>query len=197
MRYLQIINIDGTKGCGKSTQIGLLRNHFKDIGFEVQVNDVRDIESAYSSNKNIVNFLESTQNGIVINNGSIARPIVSDLVSGLQKEEIIDKYRESIFQNDTLYFKYGVANILLVLDNLEEANRRLAKRSKIMGLETEQIENLDLEQGIVNGMLHFDDHVISKNIEFRYIEIKPEDSMLDVKENILEYIENHYEIKKP
>lgn len=197
MQYLRIINVDGTRGCGKSTQINLLANYLKQLGISVLVNDVRNAETAHFAYEKTLNFLQASETNIVINNGSIARPVLEDLVSGTSKEEVESIYKNYIFNTNQLYFEYGAANLLLVLEDLDCANSRIAKKNQLLKTETPLILDQMREKSIVEGMMHFDDHVLSKNMEFIHILIDASDSMLAVRQKITDYLNEHFEIKKP
>lgn len=197
-KYLQIVNIDGTEGSGKTTQIQLLKSRLRLLGSSVLVNHLDDnIESARQVLTKTLSFLKEAEYGVVINDGSIARAMAVDLVDGISKETIIEKYRDVFFIQNSLYHQFGTSNILIVMDDILEAQKRLARNKKILGIEDTNTLDLVREKKITEMMQNFDSLVISTNMYFHSIEVGSTEKMNDVCTKIYKYLLDNFEIKKP
>jgi hypothetical protein len=196
-KYLRIINLDGTEGSGKSTQIHLLCAFFTKHKIPFIVNYLEDnIESGIETSKKTDEFLSKEEFGVVINDGSPARMMVKELVSGETSKNILEKYKNLLSANERLFHKYGVANLLFIMEDLEEASNRINKRSKLIKSDYVGLDTIK-EKEIVIGMKFFDIHPISKGLKFDIIEVLASDSMIDVSEAVFSYIDDNFEIKKP
>lgn len=196
-KYLRIINIDGTEGCGKTTQINLLSAYFTRLNIPHKVNCLEDnLESGIRTAEATKKYLEETDGAVVINDGSPARMVVTELVSGVPTNDILGKYKNLLFANEQLSHAYGTANLLLVLPDVAEANRRIQKRRELMGAKKYEL-NLELEKDIVKGMQFFDQHPTSKGLKFDVIKIGNQETMLEISESILKYLQDNFEIKNP
>jgi hypothetical protein len=196
-KELQIINIDGTEGSGKSTQIGMLAAHFRMAGINVKINRMEDnIESAIHCAEDTEEFLQENPDGVVINDGSIARMMVVDLVKGITQPKVVDKHKEIIHLHEVMNHKYGVANILFVMEDLEECNRRLKRESDLLHNSSYKTINPKVEGVVVNGIRAFDDNVVTQNMKFHVFEIDKEDSILDIKKALIKYLEESFKFKK-
>ena len=194
---LKIISIDGTRGAGKSSQIGVLSRHFKTLGLKVSSVKVGgSIDDDMAHMAYIEAFLSKTSDGIVIMDGSIARPMVKDLISGIPTPTILEKYRELTHAYERLDHKYGIACFLIVMSDLRECGLRLEKYNKMMGLNT-PIPDLSAERDVVLGMKNFNNHIVSKNLNFQILDIVPENTMMEIQKAILEKLDEKYEFEKP
>lgn len=193
-RPLKIISIDGTKGSGKTSQIGMLARLFKtsDIPCLV-VGAGKDAASGQLSIQKIRTFIAENPNGIAILDGSIARMMVADLMIGKQKEAVIDEYKHLTHAYERLDHEFGIAAFLMIMDDLGEGERRLVKRKALLGIDTENYDPA-YEADIVNGMRFFNNHVASKNMTFRIIEINNDDTMMDVNRNLMKSLNNNYDM---
>jgi thymidylate kinase len=194
-KALKIISIDGTRGSGKTNQINMLARHFKTVGLVPSIVKIETTPDSGLPNLQLIDeFLTKNSNGIVIMDGSIARPMVSDLIDGIASTKVIDRYKHSTHDYEKIDKKYGVAGILFVMDNLEEANNRLKKRNSMATPEGTSIDSLDRERDIVSGMRTFNNHIASKNIEFHTFNIEPTDSMLSIHREVLSYLSDNFNI---
>lgn len=197
-RYLRIINIDGTEGSGKTTQIKMISDYFKTIGVPCKVNYLDDnIESGIAACQETMKFLQENEYGVVINDGSPARMIVTDLVFGMQNLQVLEKYKELLQIQEVANHKYGTANLLLVMEDVDEAHRRLLRKGQLFGVDTYGIQDLQKETDVVNAMKKFDVHPASKGLKFDVINVGPKEPILDVSLKIKEFIDKNFEIKKP
>ena len=90
-----------------------------------------------------------------------------------------------------------MANILLVMDDLDTCNDRLLKRAKFTEKEQIGIVDYQAEWYIIMGLRRFDDNVISKSLKFHVVETDTDDSILEVQEDLMEYLIENFPIKKP
>lgn len=195
---LRIINIDGVDGIGKTTQIRILYTSLKADGIPVKVLHLKDnVKSALALSYEANEFLKENENGIVICDGSIARMIVVDDLAGISQQDLMEKYRSVIFEYEKLNHSYGVTNILMVTDDVQFCHNRILKRGKLANKEESGILDFEHEKDIVKGMKFFDSHIISKNLKFHVVEIESEDSILEIKEEIWDFLTENYTIKKP
>lgn len=197
-KILQIINIDGTEGSGKSTQINMLALYFKTCGLVVKVNRMEDnIESAIHCAEDTEEFLQNNPNGIIINDGSIARMIVMDLIRGVPQPEVVQKHLKIIHLHEVMHHKYGTANLLFVMEDLDECNRRLKKEAELLQNSSYKTINPKVENAVVNGIRAFDHNVITQNMKFHVLEITKDDNILEIKTSLIKYLEEYFRFKQP
>lgn len=195
---LNIINIDGVDGIGKTTQIHMMAMNLKKAGVPVLTVFIDDsIDSALDAAKKIDEFLGSNPNGMVLSDGSIARMIVVDSLSGMQKSKIVQKYQSVIHAYEGLHYKYGVTNILMITEDIQFCHDRLVKRGKLLKKPEKGIESFQDQLDIVQGMRLIDAHTISKQLIFEVFDIDEEDSILEVQDMIWDYLKEKFGIKKP
>jgi adenylylsulfate kinase-like enzyme len=120
-RPLRIISIDGTRGAGKSSQISLLSKHLKSIGMTVStlyMTAGEPIQSGLIAIEFCETFLAKNDKNVVILDGSIARPMVVDIMSGMSNTNLMEKYKALTSAFERLDHRYDVANFLLVMDDM-------------------------------------------------------------------------------
>lgn len=193
-RPLKIISIDGTKGSGKTSQIGMLARLLKDNSIPCLVIQAgKDIAAGQVAIQKIRTFVSENPNGIAILDGSIARMMVSDLMIGKAKDRVIDEYKYLTHDYERLDHEFGIASFLMIMDDLKEGERRLVKRKALLGIEAEEYDP-GYEADIVNGMRFFNNHVASKNMTFRIIDIESEDTMMKIHKKLMDLLSNSYEL---
>lgn len=196
-KKLNIISIDGAEGVGQTTQINLLFKHFKDLDIPVLVNTLDDsIPSAFAMIKQTNKFLQQNPNGIVLNDGSIARMIVIDMSKLTHNKTLIEKYRLIMNEHEYLSHQYGMGNILLVPDDIEFCKKRLIRRAKLKKEKTPNLNQLYHQMDIVRGMRFFNNHVISRDVNFNIIDISDDESMLQIHNKVLNLLKEIFDIKK-
>jgi len=192
-----MISIDGIRGVGKTTQINMLARHFRGMGVDILViKSGEDVDSGVEAIEKTNTFLEK-ENTMVIMDGSVARMMVVELVSGIAETVVTDKYKSLINGYERLNHKYGIVGLLMVMDDLEECNKRILKKSALSGLPEAAIDNPAVEVDIVSGMRFFNNHVASKSVKFHTFNIEASNSMLDIQKLILSYLSENYKIKQP
>lgn len=197
-KELKIINIDGVEGIGKTTQINMLTRYFLDLGVDCLSLNLEDtIVSGAECIENTKEFLKTTPNGVVICDGSIARAMAIDLVNGTPTLSINKKYKDIIYEYECLNHQFGVANILIIMDNIQTCHERILKRGKLLGVAELGIQDFVKERRIVKALRHFDNNLMSKSLNFHVLKTEEMDSILVVQKKILDYLEENFKIKKP
>lgn len=194
-RKLQIVNIDGQPGVGKTTQTNMLCGYFNLNGRPVLENTYRDHEDIIDILMKSEKFLDNNPDGIVVNNGSIARSIQEDMINDTKLKDIEEKYRIILFQYQRLYHKFGMANILLLVD-INACNDRIIKRQKLLKEKTAGMTDLIHQSRIVEGLRQFDNYTISRDMKFHVLETDVQDTMLNVQRDLLDLLNDNFEIKK-
>ena len=187
MKTVQIINIDGTRGAGKTTQVYQLKQYFMKLGRAVDINQMQNnLESGLSVLNKTDEFLIKNPNGIVINEGSIARMIANDMSNNLPKDEIYDKYRKLLSKYEVMDHKYKNANVLLLLEDLAECNRRLKKQAELLKQSFGSTLFLEFtEVNILKLMKIFDNQTLVQNIKFESVYVKSTDSILKIRDRLI------------
>lgn len=200
-RPLRVISIDGTRGAGKSSQIAMLSRHLKSIGMVVSTLKMTDGDDPILSGKIAMEFVESflakADNHVVILDGSIARPMVVDIMTGMSNIVLAEKYKALMHSYEKIDHRYGIANFLLVMDDMEECGRRIKKFKTLTGQGNDEILDLNQEHDIVNGMRFFNNHIASKNIQFYILDLFPQQSMLEINKLVLAKLAEKYEFTLP
>ncbi len=199
-RPLKIVSIDGTRGAGKSSQVAMLSKHFKSIGMKVstlKMTDGEPIQSGLIALEFTKIFLEKGEDHLVILDGSIARPMVGDIITGMSNTALFDKYKNLTEAYERLDHKYGIASFLMVMDDMEECNRRITKRKALTGVGAGEVEDLNQEHDIVSGMRFFNNHIVSKNIQFQVLDVEPHNTMNEIHKTIMTKLSDKYEFSKP
>lgn len=142
-------------------------------------------------------FLAKSDDHIVILDGSIARPMVGDIISGMSNTALFDKYKTLTQAYEALDHKYNIANFLMVMDDVEECKRRIQKHKTLTGVDNSELEDVDKENDVVSGMRFFNNHIVSKNIQFQVIEVDPRHSMIDINKMIMQKLSDSYDFSKP
>jgi len=186
----RIICIDGLRGSGKTTQANRLKKKFKELNIPIlSLKSEDNLNLIYDNIKKTDKFLKENKNGMVVKDGSVARMIVIDLLNGIFKEKIIEKYRKALYQYACLMHKYGLISFLIISDDIETFNQRILSRNRLLKNNELGIEDLKKEKDILNRMKSFDDHIISGDIKFIPISIDKYDTILEIEDKIWKYLE--------
>ena len=199
VKPLRIISIDGTRGVGKSSQIAMLSKYFKSLGMSVstlKMTSGEPIQSGLIALEFTKTFLEKSTDNLVILEGSIARPMVGDIMTGMSNTALLEKYKHLTHQYEVLFNSYGIANFLLVMDDISECNRRIKRFKDLTGHGNDPVENTSHEADIVSGMRYFNNHIASKNITFQVLDVRPTNTMLEIHKTIMDKLSEKYEFKK-
>jgi len=197
-KKLKIINIDGTDGVGKTTQINMLHIWLKKQDIPCKTLYLEDnAESAREALKETRDFLNSVSDSVVICDGSIARMMVLDMLNNIPQRNIVENYKDILHDYEVISHKYGVFNLLMVMDNTYECGDRISKREKLLGNINKGIKNHELEKEVINLLRNFNNYTISKSLIFNVFEIEERDSILEVHDRIIKYLQDNFEIKKP
>lgn len=199
-RPLRVISIDGTRGAGKTSQISMLTKYFKSAGMVVSTLKMTDGDPVLSGIVTIEfakSFLDKNNNNLVIIDGSIARPMVADMITGMSTVALQEKYKRLTSAYERLDHEFGVASFLMVMDDIEECNKRLRRKKALTGTSNNEVVDLIQEHDIVSGMRFFNNYIASKNIKFDVLDIHPLNSILDLNKSIITKLTEKYDFKKP
>ena len=192
---LRVISVDGTRGSGKTSQINMLSRLMMSLKLPfLVVKPGSDELSTITALKESDLFLQNTPNGVVIMDGSVARPMVLDLIAGTSPMVVIDRFKHTMHNYEILHQKYNIASLLFVMDNAEKARERLAKKSVLEGNEGVNIKDTDVETELISGMRTFNNHIASKNIKFHTFNLEPSDSIMAIHEQVKKYLYQNYDI---
>jgi len=192
-RKLDIINIDGIPGIGVSSQITLLNRYFNKL--EVYNSSITNSIDSMRSFVDEAN-LHVNDKSIVICDGSIAQGIQIDYQNGIKADAFEEKYGEILRKYKVMSHKYGVANILITMDDIEECKKRVEKRDRLLNIESKKID-FEKEASIINGLKNFDNYTFTANMKFYTINIDKEDTMLEIHDEVIKILNDNFEIKKP
>lgn len=196
-KSLKIVSIDGTRGTGKSSQVRMLADYLKKAGLKCSTLKAgEDAQHNLISLQFIESFLAKGDDHVVILDGSIARPMVTELISGTSAVDVIDHYKHVMHDYEKLNQKYGICGILFVMDDLEEILRRYERFTELTGI---VIQDLDLtkEHDIISGMRTFNNHIASKNISFHVFNMDSGDSIMAIQKEVVKYLHEKYDIPVP
>lgn len=195
-KKISIINIDGVDGIGKTTQINMLmvRLSQKNIPLlNLQLTDT--LQSGLDCAQQTWDFLKQNPDGIVITDGSIAKMLVLDLLNGISSNEIIEHYRTLLHEHECLNHRYGMANILLIMDDMDTCNGRILKRNKLNKTIGVEITDFTKERQIIRSLRQFNTNIISRSLDFHVIETDDSQSIIEVYEEIVDYLTDKYFFK--
>lgn len=196
-KLLKIVNIDGVRGIGVTTQTNMLRLSLQKMGLSVKsLKMEKTVDSISKCLSEIESIINENSNDVVVIEGSMARAISIDILSGMSQSLISDKYREIINKYEVLNHKYGIANILLISDDLKMCEDRIKKRKRLLNQQDMSDVDFNLEKDIVKHMNLLDNTTIIKSIKFHIINIEKDDYMLNVQDAIITYLDNNFQTKK-
>lgn len=186
MRKKIIINIDGPRAIGKSTQIHFLAKALRDLGNKVitNVNDKEDYTTKIVSAKKA---FESNETDIVINKHSFMRPIVEDLVDEMSNRQVTNKHGKLIELSQSTRQEYDIVSILLVTDDLAALQQRIVKYNKMTGASISLI-NLEREKKIMQEMILFEKHLMTVNSDTKVLNISPSSPVLEIHKFLLDQV---------
>ena len=179
-----IINIDGPRGIGKSTQIGMLKAYFMDKGLKV-VTDTSD----YPVDMKIHNSVGHLENGedMVLNEGSFLRILAEDFVNGMSQDKVLEKNRKLIELNETTRHNYKIVNIIMASEQTEGLAERIKKFNKLTESSVE-IPDHKKEADILYQIVGFERSMITLNADTKLIYVDLDSSILEVRETLAETI---------
>lgn len=194
---LKIVSIDGTRGTGKSSQVRMLAAYLKKAGLKCSTLKAGDdAQNSLVSLQFIESFLAKGDDHVVILDGSIARPMVTELISGTPSASVVEHYRHVMHDYEKLNQKYGVCGILFIMDDIPEILKRYERYTELTGI---VVQDLDLtkEHDIVSGMRTFNNHVASKNISFHAFNMQLDDSIMAIQKEVISYLHEKYDFPTP
>lgn len=189
-KTIQIINIDGTEGCGKTTQISHLVKKLKESNRKVLMQSMDDtVESGVDIIKNTKKFLNENPDGVVVNDGVIARMVALSLVQGNPIERVQYIFRDLISDYENLNHEFNTKNILLIMDDLSFCNARLKKQAELLQLSSYKMINESVEKQVIGILRNFDNYLIIINLKFHVVEFESTNSILEIHNDIMKLLE--------
>ncbi len=197
-KQLNIINIDGTRGLGKTTQINLLSSYMKRNSIPFIINTLDDtIPTAMKLIDEATQFLIDSPDGIVVFDGSVAEMIVLDMAKGIHMTALEEKYKDVLQKYEVLNHRFNMTNLLLIPDNLQMCHDRIIKRAKLIGQKSDGLKNWTLVRYVIRGLRDFDDYSISRSMTFHVIDVYETETILNIYDKIKSHLKENFEIKKP
>jgi len=189
-RQLKILNIDGVRGVGKSTQLNILANLLKRHGRDVKINQIMDREGLTEAIKNTIESIQENDNAIILNDGSIASFAIQELSKGTSNLSVESIYGDDLFDLQTLNHSVGMVNVILVPESLEYCKENIKRQRRLQGIEF--IDNIDpvMQSTLIDGFDNFNNNVISRELAFKVLPVDSDDSILKIHYNILDAIES-------
>ena len=184
----RFIQFDGIRGAGKTAQVRMLVNHYRSLNYEVESLNLEKFNSLMEGIDYLIKILETT-NKIVIQDGSIARPIVLQIVRSVSRDKIAEKFKEEIRKMETVYHKYKSKGFILLNHDLNTCQERLLKKDAILQKTMSKIEDLMEEGCILNVFSIFNDDVLSRSNNFEVLRYSRE-CILDVHADILKRLQS-------
>ena len=196
-RNLRILNIDGVEGVGKTTQLNIMANYLKNQDIPVQLNRIADSdESIETAIDRTEKFLKEHDDGVILNDGTVAKAMIVQLSTGSRYQDVEDRYKELLFRLQVLDHSYGMVNILVVPEDLNSCDARLKKRQELFGEEVKGIVDPIMQQTLVKGFADFDNSILSRNLKFQVLKVYDDESIMKVHKNLLQLLTDSFEIKK-
>lgn len=190
---VNIINIDGTEGVGKTIQCSLIFNKISKIRPSI-INHLEDTEeSCIETIEKTNDFLSSNENGVVINDGSIARLLANDIASGLQIKDVLERNQKVLHLYEVLCHKYESMNILMICDDIESILERVRVKNNMLGVRGKTVD-LDHESKVVKIMKSLDIHSVSRNLSFSLVQVLIKDSIMTIEKKVNELLIKNFDI---
>ena len=202
MKQLDIVFIDGVAGCGKTSQIVLLRNYLKRRNISTKIFNFENIEKPteiYDMLCMLDKYKQENKDSCALCDGSIAKNIIYDMADNMYGRKFYNKHKENLQKYEYINQTYNISNILINLENIDICEERLSKKQKMQnkefsGLDSQQKEKLAV---VSKGFKNFNNHSLNYNITFNNINTEGHETMLDIHHDIINIIQNNYIIKKP
>jgi len=83
------------------------------------------------------------------------------------------------------------------MEDLESCNERLKTESILLEKTSHKTINHKMEKNVIQGIRKFNHNTITQNLKFHVVEVDSDDSILEIKDSIVEYLEVNFKIKKP
>lgn len=196
-RKLSVLNLDGVEGTGKTTQLNIMANHLRtlEIPFTINQLDGSDESIAEAIGKT-EQFLKDNPNGLVLNDGTIARAIVIHLSTGTPYQAIEELYKDDLHRLQVIEHQFGMVNVLLIPENLDTMDIRIKRRQELMEQEVVGVVDKVLQNTLKNGFEMFDNSVLSRNLKFQTLQVDDDESIMAVHKNIVSLLEEGFDLER-
>jgi hypothetical protein len=189
---LKDVKIHKTKGLGgdgsddfqNALRTILLHNKFpkNDLVLEEKLFALADVQGIEIARE----FLENNANGIVLKDRGPLSHIVYAEARGLSKPETMEIHKEVMSLESLNSVEFGTLHLVLVAEDLELALNRIKDRQSKLGMPiTERLENIEMQTKVKNGMIKYTNSIVGKSMNMVLIEVKPNESIEDVKNRVL------------
>lgn len=194
-KKIRLITIDGVEGIGKTTQANHLVVYLKEKGYNpILIDTDENLESALNNIHKSSDFLKKNDKNIVISDGSFGKIMVIDKLKGIPQRDILEQYKEVIHEYEVLAHKYGMLNLLMIMEEINICSKRVKKRERLLGNLSEGIIDIHKEKEIIDELKRLDNFVAFGNLKFDVFSVEPEDSILEIHSRCLELIKKRFEI---
>lgn len=179
-----IVNLEGPRGVGKSTQIGMLKLALLEQGLKVSTNTSSD-----TPEEKIANSIKELTNGsdIVLNEGSFLRTLAEDFVNGMAQDKVLEKNRRLIELNETTRYSYKVINLIMLSEKIDELTQRISKFNKLTDSNV-SLPDIKKETDIVSQIVGFERSMVTLNADTKIVYIDLEYSIIEVRDILKEII---------
>jgi len=147
------------------------------VELEEQLFALTDVEGIREAGR----FLASTPGGIVLKDRALASHVCYALAKFMTVHQIERCHEQVIYEEKKLSKEYGSLNIILAATETDFVIDRIRKRAALTGEPiVERLENEQVQWSVMNAMRSFPDHVLAQGLEYRLLEVAPQDSIQDV-----------------
>jgi hypothetical protein len=175
----KIICIDGIPGSGVKFQIGMLSNHFKDLGFNVLINKITDEQTFEEAFNKSIHF-----DGIVLNEGSFGALVAKQIINGGNFSNLnLDKSQR---YHEMLTHAHKVFNIVLVTEDIEYCKQRVLDLESVGQDITLELD--DYYSKYMNIISNLGNYMLTINLKFNTIDFTSKTSFLQIQKIILDIV---------
>lgn len=187
MSKIRVVSIDGNNGVGKTTQAKLLKNKLKNTDI---LSFPDSVEEAVFFFQMIQKALRNNLDRFIIVENSIAKLIAKDLLAGIDLNTLMEKYREINYLYSSLNHEFGMATLVLTLEDSKECIDRIQKRNLLNPSMYVPLESYDFSVDFMSVISSIDNHVATQDIKIQKIVTYKNDSMIEVHEKILKELKD-------
>jgi thymidylate kinase len=132
-----------------------------------------------------VEFLNKNEVGVVVRDRGIASHWSYATAKGIRADVVESIFRDLIIANKDINRRFGSLDIILLPDNVEWTQRRIAARHAKDGVEyVARLENVEMQQNVVAAMRQVPFYNWAKDLNFELISVSEQDTIQDVQAKI-------------
>ncbi len=177
-RKIRCIYIDGMERSGKTSVVREMRKFLKNKNKNLY--EMKGVDDKSLELQNV--FLEDNSNSMVLKENSILYNFYNDLNDGISVRSSEDRYSDLIRQEKNINHKYGSVYFFLIPDSIETLSDRF--------------EEDELPHSMPILMKFYKDisqHSITQGLDIRLISFDKFDRIYDVRDKIIQKLEENYE----